>query len=252
MGLLSIIATISAKQLGIQDRALAPEERPSVQSPTPLNMYQGSAVVLPQVDIALAQVDGSFVKPLTCTQIVTAQGKYEFLNHVIYNAYLAHGKAYVQLVCDTGDKLLEARLFTHYAEVVPTTVEEWEFWLGACVRDHQGHVVLDSLSKPVVKDHGLIGWPQFSIDGPPATVYDRAWPTGPQGVPPVKFTETITGPDGTVTLVQHQAMEYFRKIGDGTVTESLLATACQAPDDASVNIWVAIKLDINNIKVFAA
>lgn len=245
MGLLSILGHMARKKTE-KDRNTAVINRSKV----PFGMHQASLVDLPDIDIALAQADGSVIKPPLGQQVITAVGTYRKWNLDIFNCYLGDGRSYIQLIAK-GGKVTEARLWCSRDEILPQSTEDWEFWLGSWQRDAQGNFLRDSLGKAIRKEWGLIGWPQFQVDGPPAIMYNRAWSPGADGMAPVAYTETILDAQGHVTTVNHEAMEYARRLTDAAdaVTESLLATMVQDSEGASVNLFIGIPLDHQNLKV---
>lgn len=245
MGLLSIMGHIARKRSEPVGNAAVID-----RSRVPLGMHQGSLVDLPDVDIALAQADGSIIRPPVGQQIVTAVGTYRKWNLEIFNCYLGDGLSYIQLITKDG-KITEARLWCSRDEILPQTSEDWEFWLGSWQKDSNGDFLRDKLGNAIRREWGLIGWPQFQVDGPPAIMYNRAWSPGADGVAPVAYTETILDSKGHMTLVEHEAMEYARRLTDAAdaVTESLLATMVQDPEGASVNVFIGIPLDHQNLKV---
>jgi hypothetical protein len=227
-----------------------PNPVPLPRNKVPLGLHQASLVDLPDIDIALAQADGSVINPPTGQQIITAVGTYHKWGLDIFNCYLGDGRSYIQLV-SKGGKLTEARLWCSRDEILPQSSEDWEFWLGSWQRDAQGDFLRDKLGQALRKEWGLIGWPQFRVDGPPAIMYNRAWSPGTDGVAPVAYTETILDAQGNTTTVKHEAMEYHRSLTDAAdaVTESLLATMVQDSEGASVNLFIGIPLDHQNLKV---
>jgi hypothetical protein len=248
MSLLSIMTAIAHKRI---QNATNPTSSP-IKTQTPLNMHQGSVVNLPDVDIALAQVDGSVIKAPTGTQIVTAVGAYTLFGMNVYNSYLNDGASFIQTVTK-NNVLQEARLFCSYAEIVPQTVEEWEFWLGSYEKDDAGQFVRDGNGIALRKEVGLIGWNQFQVDGPPPIVYNKTWNT-PPNESTVSYYETITDSTGSTTVVYHEAMEYYRLLTDNSdaIVESLLVGMCSQNQEASINVFIGIPLDIQTLSVTAA
>lgn len=247
MGLLAIMTTIANKHLGNKT-----VQQEMVRTPTPLGMHQGSAVEMPDIDIALAQGDGSIIKAPVGTHIVTAVGKYRLFNLDIYHAYLNDGNSYIQIVTKNNVPQ-EARLFTSHAEILPQSVEDWEFWLGSYQKTPNGEFVRDASGNSLRKEFGLIGWAQFQIDGPPTVLYNRTWNASSEGIDPIEYTETITDSHGNVTTAKHEACEYFRHLTSAkdSVIEYLMATMVNQNNEASVNIFVGIPLDLQNLKILS-
>ena len=248
MGLLSIMGSIARKKLDLG------EDAPVVsKTPTPAGLHQGSIFELPDVEIALAQADGSIIRPPSGAQVVSAVGTMRLFGLDIYNAYLTDGTSYVQLVTDGGPngKIVQARLWCSNAEVLPQTQQDWEWWLGSYQRDANGDFIRDANGVAVRADWGTIGWPQFQIDGPPAAVYNRTWSPGSEGIDPVTYTEVITDAAGAHTWVNHEAMEYHRTLNDmaDSTNELVLVSVAQEPTSASVNVFVGLELHPQDLKI---
>ena len=231
----------------------------SVKTTTPLGMHQGSTVILPEVDIALAQVDGSIVKFPSGPQIVYAVGKYTLFGVSAYNVYFGNN-TFIRLIT-VNNNVEEAYLFSSHAEVLPQSQEEWEFWLGR-YKDSSGNVVRDENGNPIIQEYGLIGFPAFQIDGPPQLIYNRNWYKNlADSIMPVNYTEVILDNGGNTVTVNHEACEYVRKVKSDdptSIDECLLATMTMKTGDninetgeSSVNIFVGIRLDIKSIKVLS-
>jgi hypothetical protein len=246
MGLISILGHM------VQKRNESPA-RPVIRTETPLNLSQGAVVDLPDVDIALAQVDGSIISVPSGTQLVISVGTYRKWGLTVHNCYLSNGSSFIQLVTDAKGKIVECKLWSSHnqTEILPQTVEDWEFWLGSYHKDADGGFIRDAQGRAIRREYGLIGWPQFQVDGPPAIVYNRAWSPSEEGVDPVGYTEIITDDQGRSVTVKHEAMEYARRLTDAAdaVTESLLATMVQDQDGAAVNIFIGIPLDHQTLKI---
>ena len=122
----------------------------------------------------------------------------------------------------------------------------WEFWLGRYQEAADGSSAL--------VEAGLIGWPQFQVDGANPIVYNRAWGPSAVGIEPISYQETIVGLDGTRIVVNHEGMEYSRQLTaepNGGV-ENLLVSLAQTENDASVNIYVGVALNVKDLKVLAS
>lgn len=248
MGLLSIMSRIVQKRI---DRGF--NTPVVVKTDAPLGMHQGSVVTLPDIDIALAQADGSIIKAPVGTQVVTAVGTYTLFGMTVFHAYLNDGISYIQLVTKGGPNgpIQDARLWCTHQEILPQSVEDWEFWLGSYQKDMAGQFIHDAWGNPIRAEFGLIGWPQFQIDGPSVCLYDRTWSPAPEGIEPVEYNEAIVDSDGNTTVVNHEAMEYYRRLTDvlDSVTESLLASMLQQDGNSSVDIMIGIPLDHTNLNV---
>jgi len=80
-------------------------------------------------------------------------------------------------------------------------------------------------------------------------VYDRSWTPSDAAIDPVKFGEPIVGSDKR-DYVHHEAMEYNRELSQD-LREYLFVTLAKSGDQASVNIYIGIPLNVNNLKVLA-
>jgi hypothetical protein len=202
----------------------------------PLDLHPGSLVTIPDIDLTLAQADGSLVPNVEITQTVTAVSKFKIFDLDVYHSYLSDEKSFIRTVAD-GLHIKEVTFFVQHDEVLPQTQDDWNFWLGTY-----------NANGPV--EGGLIGWPQFQIDKPTPTVYDRSWKLGDSAIKPVEFFETIVDTADKNTYIKNQAMEYNRKLSEDTY-EYLLVTLAQCGNEASVDIYVGVPLNAANIKVLA-
>ena len=240
MGLFAMIQAVTSAELNSLSRAPVKPKHTAV----PLNLHQGSAVELPALDLALAQADGSILPNVAERQTITAVGKMRIFGLDVFHSYLADGTSFLRIVAD-GYTVKEVTLFTNRDEIIPATSEDWEFWLGK-------YQTADGVSALV--ESGLIGWPQFQIDGATPIVYNRTWAPSAVGIEPVSYQESIVGLDGTGFVVNHEGMEYSRVLtADSTgTTENLLVSLAQTTDSASVNIYVGVSLNVKDIKILAA
>ena len=225
-----------------------------IRTPAPLNLTQDSAVAFTGFQLVLAEADGSLAGKVATEQMVTAVGKQRIFGLDVYHSYLSDGKSFLRTISRNGT-VQELSLFTSKDEIIPQTQADWEFWLGSYQRDSTGEWLRDSNGNTLIAEHGLIGWPQFQVDGEPPIVYTRAWGPGPEGTLPISYNEMIsTGLEGGDSMVNHESMEYVRQLGDGPTvsTESLLVTMSQCNGEASINIFVGIQIDPKDIKVLAA
>jgi hypothetical protein len=243
--------------LMVQKRLDQGTHQPVIKTPTPLGLHQGSVVTMPDVDLALAKVDGSVIKAPTGTQVITAVGVYNLFGMSVFNSYLDDGNSYIQVVTNGGalGTIQDTRLFSNFQEVEITSAEEWEFWLGR-YQKFNGEIVRDpNTGLGVLTEAGLIGWPQFQIDGDPPIVYNRSWSTNvAAGIDPVSYSETITDITGNQLFVKHEAMEYYRQLTTDTnsVVESLLASMVRQPDKSNVDIMIGIPLDHTTLQVLTS
>lgn len=242
MSLFKLIKNVAAKKL---DKATANPEHKPERTPVPMQMHQGSAVQIPELDLALAEADGSILPKVETNQRITSVGTQTIFGQLVYNCYLADGTSFLRVVANRGEAR-EIYLCVARDEILPQSAQDWEFWLGRWGKDENG--------KGRMEEFGLIGWPQFQIDGPPQIVYNRAWNPGDSGIQPVAYTETIVDMDGNQHRVKHEAMEYVRTVGggDNPTKESLLVSLASCGNDASVDIFVGIPLTIRDLRIFAA
>ena len=122
MGLKSILSTIVSKRLQAKDKSAM-----VAKTDTPLGMHQGSAVVLPDIDVALAQADGSIINVPSGTQIISAVGHYSMWNLNIYRSYFGDGSSYIQTAVNHAKKVVDCRLWSDHGEILPQSVADWEF-----------------------------------------------------------------------------------------------------------------------------
>lgn len=253
MSLFTLIKNVAAAKF---DRATAGPEHKPQRTLVPLGLHQGSAVQIPDLDIALAQADGSIIPSVNATQTITAVGRQSIFGMNVYHCYLSDGKSFLRVVAKNLE-VQDVQLFVARDEVVPQSKEDWEFWLGRyqrqVIRENDGEMARDP-GRSVLIEAGLIGWPQFQVDGPPAIQYNRAWNPGTEGIEPIEYNETIVDSMGESTRVKHEGMEYVRQIGGGEnpTTELLLVSMASCGNDASVDIFVGIPLNIRDLKVLAA
>lgn len=235
MSLFRTLKAVAAKKL--ETAKQGNEHRPQ-RIPVPGGFSQGSVVEIPDLATALARADGSLINDIDHSQQIVAVGRYTLFDRAVFNCHLADGASMIRLVTQK-DRILESALFVMRDEIIPASSADWAFWLGTHRR-----------GEPV--EHGLIGWPQFQIDTAPPTMYSRSWAPGEHGVEPVAYTETITDLNGEILKVKHEAMEYWRQLGDDpNAIEMVLATAASSGNDASVDVYVGIPIKPGDLKVFA-
>lgn len=235
MGLFDMLKGVASKKLA---KATESSEYKPQRTPVPNGMHQGSVVEISDVVHALARADGSIINDIDLSQQITSVGRYTLFGRSVFNCYLSDATSMLRVVTK-GEQILEVALFVMRDEILPANSDEWAFWLGT----YQG-------SK--IKEHGLIGWPSFQVDTTPPTLYTRSWTPGDQGVEPVKYTETVVDLSGESTRVTHEAMEYWRQLGDDVnTTEMVFVTAAACGNDAAVNVYVGIPLKNEDIKILA-
>lgn len=235
------------------NKKLSPADKKQVvKTLVPLGLHQGSMIELPIVDLALAEMDGAIGKYPAGSQVISAVGQYSLWKKNIYNCYLDQ-HTFIRLVCDDKNNVLEAKVWAFRSEIIPTSKEEWEFWLGSWKKDDQGNLLRDSKTDLGIKEeYGLIGWPQFQVDNSTPIIYNRSWDNNNQnGIDPVEYIEAIVDTTGLKSNVKHSAMEYNRALSNSEkpISESLLVTVLQLDNEASVNVFIGLTLDHNNLKI---
>lgn len=216
----------------------------------PLGLCPGSVWSPPDLEISLASADGGLIQPFSGDQIVESVGKTNLFGLDVYNIYFRGSAAFVQVVTSAGrmDDVKQLRIFTRYAEVVPSTVQDIELWLGKLDRDASGKVIRDFAGNSRLVEPGLIGGDAFQIDGPPPRIYNRQWNTTDDRA--VKFNEFKQAPEGS-TVVSHESMEYARRLADDPngIAEYLFATFIGA--QGRVMIYIGIDLDPSNQRIIS-
>lgn len=202
----------------------------------PLDMHPGSLVTIPEIDLVLAESEGSILPKITGNQTVTAMGQYQLFGLDVFHSYLSQDGAFIRTVAK-GDKVMECAIFVRRDRIEPQSEEDWAFWLG---HYHDGDFA----------EAGLIGWPQFQVDDPEKIIYDRSWNPSVSGIKPITFMETVTHKSELREMVNHEAMEYSRRLSTDIV-ETIFVTLAHSGNQASVDIYVGIPLNVNNLKVLA-
>ena len=199
------------------DKPPATYSKVNVTQDVPFNLCQGSLVELPQLEIALAQAEGSLIKAPESNDKIIAVGSYRLLNHEVFHSYLSDGKSFLRTIKGTD----EVYLFTPQDEIFPANSEDWDFWLN--------------------DKEGLIGWSQFQVDNNTPIVYNREWDK-------VNFVEdmrTLTNQQGII----HEGCEYARILSSGTQESLLVYTSQGSGYETSVNIFIGIPLPSKDVKV---
>jgi len=243
--LLNILKRIATKNLQYNS------EHEIKKSPTPLNMHQGSVVTLPAIDLAMAVMDGSRIKTPDDNLIVKMVGKYHLWDYDVYHCYVDDNGSFIRITTKANNmEPIEAQYFIVDGVIEPKTIEDWELWLGSWQKDSDGEFVRDSKGIAIKKDWGLIGFPQFQVNGDNPIVYDRQWLQSTDPVEAVKFTEVISTSDGDKTSIKHEAMEYARTMLNSK--EYLLVSVVEDNDTASVTVFIGVELDHKLIKVLVS
>lgn len=218
---------------------------------TPLGLVPGSIYTVPEIELAVAQAEGSLVSNLKGDYVITSVGKSKIFALDVYTVRFDDPTFFVQVVC-TANKpkdVLQMRLFDLYKTITPQSVVDWEFWLGGVKRDESGAIMYDALGRSIKGEPALIGYPQFQIDEPQVTVYNRQWPSTVDE--PLKVTELVEDATGNKTHIKHECMEYARKLttnNDATV-EYLFVTALG--DKGQVQVYLGFDLDVSNQKIIS-
>lgn len=146
-----------------------------------------------------------------------------------HRLYLPGGQGFFQVHLDAEGHPDECRYFSRLDEIVPSSPEEWAFWLDAA--------------------EGAIGWPEFQTkDG---KVYLRVWSQGDTRVAPRVLTETLTHATGT-TSRERQAMLYAAPTGaeaPAPVTEYMLVAAADQDGQAWVEISAGIDVPVGMLQL---
>jgi hypothetical protein len=146
-----------------------------------------------------------------------------------HRLYLPGGQCFFQVHLDAAGQPDECRYFSLLDEVVPSSQEEWAFWLDAA--------------------EGAIGWPEFQTkDG---KVYTRVWAHGDARVAPRVLSESLTNATGTTSRVR-QAMFYAAPTGAAAPappTEYMLVAAAEQADQAWVEIFAGIDMNIGMLQL---
>jgi len=237
--------------LNILNKMVAAKPEEPVHSKVPNGLHQGTAVKLPELDLTMARLDGSILPEMSSMQTISSVGIMTLFGKKVYNCYFSDGKGYLRLITE-NDRVLETTLFAFKDEIIPSSIEDWEFWLGKYQKDSAGEFVRDSSGVAIIAESGLIGWPNFQVDGNNPIIYNRAWFNSPTGVEPVECKQRIYSIDGTNISVEHNMMEYERLIGTepNQITETLLVATSDV--ESSINISVGVRTSINELKIFPA
>ena len=146
-----------------------------------------------------------------------------------HRLYLPGGQCFFQVHLDADGRPDECRYFSRFDEIVPSSSEEWAFWLDAA--------------------EGVIGWPEFQTKD--NKVYTRVWSQGDTRVPPRVLTETLTSTTGT-TNRERQAMLYAAPTGaeaPAPTTEYVLVAAADQGGQAWVELYAGIDVSINTLQL---
>jgi uncharacterized protein DUF2491 len=146
-----------------------------------------------------------------------------------HRVYLPGGQHFFQVHLDADGHPDECRYFSLLDEIVPSSSEEWAFWLD--------------------ETEGVIGWPEFQAkDG---KVYTRLWTQGDARVTPRVLTETLTNATGT-TSRERQAMLYAAPTGAAAPapqTEYMLVAAADQGGQAWVEIHAGIDVPVGMLQL---
>lgn len=249
MSLLNILKTVMKNNIGRD------QTKPLAKTLTPLGMHQGSVVTLPELDLALAEVDGSICELPKGTMVVSAIGKYSLFDMDIYHCYFGYQGVFLRLVTKPNSMDVEEATYFHLrSEIQPATIEDWEFWLGSWQKDENGEFIRDSNGIAIKKDDGLIGFPQFQVDTDPPLIYDRDWKPSDVSIDPIKVTESVLDVTGQTHYIKREVMEYSRKLStdENSRSERLLASVVKDDNSAAICIFIGVQLDHAAIKVLVS
>jgi hypothetical protein len=249
MSLLKLVGVVAQSKWSALSGSHGGPEKPK-PTPAPYGLYQGSVVTLPSIELSMARSDGAVMKPIAQKeQAVTAVGKLEIWGKKVTRSWLADGLSFIQMVEDPANPEIstETILFTSHDEI-----------LGRYKRDDAGEYVRDAKGLGIIEEYGLIGWPKFDVNDPPAEFIRDWYPVSPGqaefGVEPVEFSETLTLSDGSQSTIGYQAMSYFRLIGSEPQTrEILLANDTEITQGSdtieTINLFCGIAIDGAALKV---
>ena len=181
----------------------------------PRSIQLGKIIEVPYLDIELAKHDKSRIGVFDYEQAISTIGLVESNLALIRIIYLADGKTFIRLVKVNDD--FEATIFHLHEEIFPQNEEEWKFWIDP--------------------KEGLIGWPQFQLN---SDVYDLIWGNTKE------YQEVMVPLYGKIIPIIHQGAEYTRKVKD--TVEHLLVQTCIFDDDCSINIYIGVKIELNDIE----
>ena len=153
MGLFTLIRDVTSAKVNAFTGSGATKPQ---HTAVPLNLHQGSAVQLPDLDLALAQADGSILPNVLGSQTITAVGKMRIFNLDVFHSYLADGTSFIRTVAD-GYNVKDVTLFTNKDEIIPATNEDWEFWLGRYQEMTDGSSTLAEAGFPGFVDYTWVG-----------------------------------------------------------------------------------------------
>jgi hypothetical protein len=225
MSFFTLLAAIAKKQMTTST--------PPPRTKAPLRLSQGSAVEISVVPLVLAEHAGAlFDHDLADRHTIIAVGRYALFGINFVRAYLSQNDGAYLHFATKGDAIVETRLYRPYSEQIPTTVDEWSFWLA--------------------EEDGYIGYPIMQSkdeDGPKQ--YQRSWSASDAHIDPALVTELIVDLPGATTAVHHQMMHYSRALND-TLAEHLLVSAVQTGDGMSVNMWLGIDITPQDLTVYPA
>lgn len=227
---------------------------PAVHTDTPIaSLTQRSRIDISTVPIILARGSGSLIDIITGSNIVSAIGKLSLpigapsFSHPeqsyidFYRLYLSQADGvFLHLAVSRNDPktVLECRLYQPYHRIVPTSKEEWEFWL---------------LDNPDPNVGGMIGCPIMpgkDDDGP--LQYTRTWIASNQRIEPFGVAESIVDEQGDITTMSHTMMHYARPLTDPKLAEYLLVSVVETygATEAAVYMWLGVDVDQSDLTAY--
>lgn len=230
MGFMSLLSNYAQTKI---EQAKTPQVVIHRTADVPLDMSQGAAVTISSIALTLATTKGGLIKDdIAPSQGISLVGKFNLAGHTVFRSYLTGNEgAYIE--SSTINDKTTFQLYTPYDEIVPSTKDDWDFWLSDV--------------------DGYIGAPVFQSkdeDGPKQ--YQRVWQPGPTRVSPQKLFEQVMDSTGTRSVIEHRAMQYARKLGDqpNAPIEYMVVSAVTSHGESSVNLWLGVDLQPSDIQVF--
>jgi len=220
-----------------KEHHLSPQAPKPPRTRMPLRLSQDSAVTISATPLVLNEAAGSLIKSdLPSDHKIIFVGELAVYGVQYLRAYLSNGDgAFIQFAT-RGDKVVETRLYKPYAEVIPASTDEWNFWLG----QQNGYI-----GAPVVQskeEDGLLP-------------YQRVWGQGDQRIDPIITTEQILDAAGVRSSLRHSLMLYARAltaVSNQSSAEYLLVSVVETPSGASVNFWLGMDIAEADLTVFPA
>ncbi len=231
------------------DKATSPRPPHTI---TPIkDLTQGSAIEINPVPLILSQGNGSSIKTIDRSMVIAVS---EITQHSgrLFRCYLSQEEgAFLQFATSNSSlDILECRLFQPYDEIVPMwdNVEpgedqdlSWSFWLADDPDPDVGGLIGCPIMPSKNDDLGEDGQPKF---------FQRSWLPSNKRILPFELNEHLISQSGDVTELKHLMMNYRRPL-KGNQTEYLLVSCVESNDEASVNFWLGIDIQVSDLTVYA-